>query len=90
MNRGEKQVYGTQTLRMNGKQFPVPIENPDKVDTLRKEIGLEPMKEYMEDTGFDWSLENYRKELPEMEKSYRLWFEKNRQQHNETSKEKAK
>ena len=89
MNRGEKQVYGTQTLRMNGKQFPVPIENPDKVDTLRKEIGLEPMKEYMEDTGFDWSLENYRKELPEMEKSYRLWFEKNRQQHNETSKEKA-
>lgn len=55
MNRGEKQVYGTQTLRMNGKQFPVPIENPDKVDTLRKEIGLEPMKEYMEDTGFDWS-----------------------------------
>lgn len=88
MNRGEKQVYGTQTLRMNGKQFPVPIENPDKVDTLRKEIGLEPMKEYMEDTGFDWSLENYRKELPEMEKSYRLWFEKNRQQHNETSKEK--
>ena len=90
MNRGEKQVYGTQTLRMNGKQFPVPIENPDKVDTLRKEIGLEPMKEYMEDTGFDWSLENYRKELPEMEKSYRLWFEKNRQQHNETSKEKVK
>lgn len=88
MNRGEKQVYGTQTLRMNGKQFPVPIENPDKVDTLRKEIGLEPMKEYMEDTGFDWSLENYRKELPEMEKSYRLWFEKNRQQHNGTSKEK--
>ena len=90
MNRGEKQVYGTQTLRMNGKQFPVPIENPDKVDTLRKEIGLEPMKEYMEDTGFDWSLENYRKELPEMEKSYRLWFEKNRQQHNGTSKEKVK
>ena len=70
----------------NGKQFPVPIENPDKVDTLRKEIGLEPMKEYMEDTGFDWSLENYRKELPEMEKSYRQWFEKNRQQHNETLK----
>ena len=90
MNRGEKQVYGTQTLRMNGKQFPVPIENPDKVDTLRKEIGLEPMKEYMEDTGFDWSLENYRKELPEMEKSYRLWFEKNRQQHNGISKEKVK
>ena len=104
MNRGEKQVYGTQTLRMNGKhggiiaslytmngkQFPVPIENPDKVDTLRKEIGLEPMKEYMEDTGFDWSLENYRKELPEMEKSYRQWFEKNRQQHNEILKEKVK
>ena len=89
---GWQYAFLTDRIKMNRgeKQFPVPIENPDKVDTLRKEIGLEPMKEYMEDTGFDWSLENYRKELPEMEKSYRLWFEKNRQQHNETSKEKVK
>lgn len=40
------QIYGTQhDFAENGIAFPLPIAEPDKVDTLRREIGLEPLSE---------------------------------------------
>jgi hypothetical protein len=43
---GKPQIYGTQhDIDNNGKAFPLPIKNPENVDALRKEMGLEPLSE---------------------------------------------
>ncbi|MGA7145632.1 MAG: DUF6624 domain-containing protein [Desulfobacterales bacterium] len=40
------QIYGTQhDFDENGTAFPLPIAEPDKVDILRQEMGLEPLSE---------------------------------------------
>jgi hypothetical protein len=43
---GKKQVYGTQFHEQDGKQVPRPLEDPDRVDERRKEVGLGPIAEY--------------------------------------------
>ena len=41
---GKPQKYGTQhDIDENGIAYPLPIEDPEKVETLRKEVGLEPL-----------------------------------------------
>ena len=43
---GKPQIYGTQhDFDENGIAFPLPIAEPDKVDLLRREVGLEPLSE---------------------------------------------
>jgi hypothetical protein len=43
---GKPQIYGTQhDIDENGVAYPLPIENPEKVEELRKEIGLESLPE---------------------------------------------
>jgi hypothetical protein len=46
---GEPQTYGTQ-IRCTGKRpvLPTPIADPDAVDELRAEAGLEPLPNYLE------------------------------------------
>ncbi len=40
------QIYGTQhDIDKNGIAHPLPIEEPEKVEALRKEVGLEPLTE---------------------------------------------
>lgn len=48
VNEGSPQIYGMQ-FRYNAKRNlePFPIENPEYVDIRRKEIGLEPLKDYL-------------------------------------------
>lgn len=40
VRKGEKQVYGTQHDMKDGRVFPFPIENPDKVNELRERLDL--------------------------------------------------
>jgi hypothetical protein len=43
---GKPQIYGTQhDIDKNGMAFPLAIKNPENVDALRKEMGLEPLSE---------------------------------------------
>lgn len=43
---GKPQIYGTQhEIDENGIAYPLPIEEPDKVENLRKEVGLDPLSE---------------------------------------------
>ncbi len=43
---GKPQIYGTQhDIDENGTAYPLPIEEPEMVETLRKEVGLEPLSE---------------------------------------------
>ncbi|HUY34868.1 MAG TPA: DUF6624 domain-containing protein [Pirellulales bacterium] len=43
----KKQLYGTQFVQEGGKLVPQPIEDEEHVDDRRKEIGLEPLAEYL-------------------------------------------
>ena len=56
VNENKQQIYGMQ-FRYNSKRElePFPIINPEYVDKRRKEIGLEPLKDYLKrKINFDW------------------------------------
>lgn len=47
-NEGRKQVYGTQiAVVKDGAPIPWPCEEPERVDELRAEVGIEPFDEYV-------------------------------------------
>ena len=46
VNEGKPQLYGTQFYGEGEDYRPRPIENPEKVDERRQELGLESMEEY--------------------------------------------
>jgi hypothetical protein len=47
MRKNQKQRYGTQSIKADGKIMIWPIEDPDKLDDRRKSAGFLPMHEYM-------------------------------------------
>lgn len=73
MNQGKKQIYGTQKIlsTVPGRSYIIPLEYPEKVDELRKEVGLQPLANDLEEEGMHWDLEEYMKNLPEIEKMYK-------------------
>lgn len=43
---GKPQIYGTQhDVDGNGKAYPLPVQDPGRVDRLREAMGLEPLAE---------------------------------------------
>ncbi len=44
----KKQIYGTQLTQEGDKLVPQPIEDEEHVDERRKEIGLQPLAEYLQ------------------------------------------
>lgn len=48
VNEGREQVFGTQMRPdQNGMPVPQPIEDPERVDERRAEVGLEPFDQYL-------------------------------------------
>ncbi|MGW1410889.1 DUF6624 domain-containing protein [Streptomyces sp. NPDC002403] len=48
VNEGRKQLYGTQIAGVkDGAPLPWPCEEPDRMDALRAEVGIEPFDEYV-------------------------------------------
>ena len=52
----------------------MPLQDVDRVNEWRKELGLSPLAEYMEYFGEEWSEEIYKKELPQCEEAFRNWY----------------
>lgn len=77
MNQGEKQIYGTQQISREGIYYLVPVQDIDKVDSLRQELGLEPLSEYMKDCGLKngWSKEFYKKNIKLHESIFSSWYQ---------------
>lgn len=70
LRKGKKQIYGSQIGR-NAKtnQFYVlPLEDPDNVDKRRSEVGLGLLSDYVKNWNIIWNVEEYKKNLPEIEK----------------------
>lgn len=49
VGKHQKQIYGTQVKRdlKTGKSAPFPLKYPKQVDKLRKQMGLEPLADYI-------------------------------------------
>lgn len=74
MREGRKQIYGSQ-LRTNPetkKLYLYPILDPDNIDKKRAEVGLSSISEYLLKFKLTWDLEQYKKDLPELEKLHKL------------------
>lgn len=56
ISKGKKQVYGTQVgfNPKSGKPFVEPILDPFKVDKMRMDVDLPPLKEYLGMFNVDW------------------------------------
>lgn len=76
MNQGKRQIYGTQRITKNKIDYLVPLQNIDEVDSLRKDLGLEPLSDYMNDCGLKnkWSKEYYKQNIKQHEAIYQSWF----------------
>jgi hypothetical protein len=69
LREGRKQIYGSQIHGgPNGDKWISPLEDPDNVDKRRKEVGLEPLADYVRQWNIKWDVAEYKKQLPEIEK----------------------
>jgi hypothetical protein len=62
IEQGKKQIYGTQLSRdkKSGEVYILPLEDPDKVNLRRKEIGLGSIEDYISPLGITWNLNKYK------------------------------
>lgn len=70
LGQGKRQLYGSQIGRDNETKlyYVLPLEDPDNVDKRRKAVGLGPLAEYVSQWGIKWDVEQFKKDLPELEK----------------------
>jgi hypothetical protein len=70
MREGNPQQYGSQafTDKQSGKLYFYPIADLNHLEERRKRMGLIPMAEYAKLMNLEWSPEQYKKMLPEIEK----------------------
>ncbi|MDR2292670.1 MAG: hypothetical protein LBE11_04255 [Prevotellaceae bacterium] len=69
LKQGRRQIYGSRIGIdiKTGKTYVAPLEDPDNVDKRRKEIGLNKYQDYLSIFGITWNVDEYKKELPELD-----------------------
>ncbi len=69
LGQGKKQIYGSQIgMKKDGSFYVQNLADPDNVDKRRAEVGLPPLSEYVKHWELKWNVEEYKKQLPEIEK----------------------
>lgn len=70
LGQGKRQVYGSQISRdpETEKYYVRPLEDPLNVDKRRLQVGLPPLSEYVRHWQIEWDAEQYKKDLPSIEK----------------------
>ncbi|HRD07693.1 MAG TPA: hypothetical protein PK037_09010 [Saprospiraceae bacterium] len=70
LRQGKRQIYGSQIGRdeTTNLYFVSPLEDPDNVDKRRAEVGLGPLADYVSNWNIKWDVEQYKKDLPALEK----------------------
>ncbi|MBK9419532.1 MAG: hypothetical protein IPN44_00595 [Flavobacteriales bacterium] len=73
LGQGKRQIYGSQIGRDNdtGEYFILPLEDPDKVDERRGQVGLDPLAEYPGNWDLTWDPVKYKEQLPALEAKQR-------------------
>ncbi len=68
MRHCNKQIYGSQVINDPAGKYLCPVTDPDNLDKRRASVGLEPIADYLIKFGMKWDLEQYKRDLPELEK----------------------
>lgn len=72
LRQGKRQRYGSQIG--NGPElgnYLSPLEDPDRVDEWRNEVGLGPIADYVARWGITWDVDAYKAALPALEQRLR-------------------
>ena len=74
LREGKRQIYGSQIDYDNetNKSYILPLEDPDNVDKRRAEVGLGLLADYVKRWEIIWNVEEYKKQLPEIEEKLKL------------------
>lgn len=69
LGEGRRQIYGSQIGRHSdtGLYYVLPLDDPDKVDKRRGEVGLGLLADYVSRWDIVWDVEAYKAELPALE-----------------------
>lgn len=69
LRQGRKQIYGSQigSYPNSNRCFVSPLEDPDNVDKRRASVNMRPLADYVAIWGIQWDVEQYKKDLPEIE-----------------------
>jgi hypothetical protein len=80
MFQGRKQIYGSQVAwnMLTNKYTIMPMIDPDHVDTRRADIGLGSYAAYLIDMGIVWNVEQYKKDLPQIEGWHKKTMSRNK------------
>jgi hypothetical protein len=80
MLQGRKQIYGSQVAwNMKTNKYTImPMIDPDHIDTRRADIGLSPYAAYLNEIGIVWDVEEYKKDLPEIEEWHKKVMSRNK------------
>lgn len=70
LGQGRKQIYGSQIGMDPGSKtyYVQALDDPDNVDERRQKVGLGPLAEYVKRWNIIWNVDEYKKQLPELEK----------------------
>jgi len=69
LRKGKKQIYGSQIgMDKSGAYYVQTLDDPDNVDKRRAAVGLGPLADYVQRWQLKWDVEEYKKQLPEIEK----------------------
>ncbi|MCW3101873.1 MAG: hypothetical protein JWO09_313 [Bacteroidetes bacterium] len=63
VRQGEKQLYGSSIVSVEGKYYVSPMEDPANVDKRRAKLGLGTLDEYLRNWGIRWDLKKYEEDL---------------------------
>lgn len=69
LGEGKKQIYGSQIGfdKETNTNYVLPLEDPDTVDQRRASVGLGLLADYVKNWNIVWNVEEYKKQLPELE-----------------------
>jgi hypothetical protein len=69
MTEGRKQRFGSQIrMHSDGRKWIYPLEDPDHIDKIRAEVGLDSFNTYLGALGMKWNLEAYKRQLSQIER----------------------
>lgn len=70
LRQGKRQIYGSQVSQdpQTHVHFISPLDDPDHVDERRADVGLPPLADYVSHWQIKWDVDQYKKDLPELEK----------------------
>lgn len=72
LRQGKNQIYGSQVVwdMKTNEYYVMPLEDPEKVDVRRSQVGLPPLSVYLSNWQLKWDINKYKKDLPKVKALY--------------------